>query len=211
MTLESYLAFLLAAQIVVLIPGPTVMLILSYALARGRGTTAGIVAGVALGDLVAVTASVLGVGALLAASAEAFTVLRVLGALYLIYLGSARCWPPPGLPSAPAPAAGSAGTGAWPAFGHAFVVTALNPKSIVFFVAFLPQFVVPGSAAGPQLALLAAGFLVVGTLNAVLYASLGAALAQRIRTPRTLRWIQRIGGTALIGAGAAALAAKRAA
>lgn len=87
MALDHWLAFVAASAILLAIPGPTIILVMSYALAHGRKPAAAIVAGVALGDLTAMTASMLGLGVVIAASATIFTVLRWIGGAYLIYLG----------------------------------------------------------------------------------------------------------------------------
>ena len=94
MSLDHWLAFVAAAAVLLVIPGPTVLLVVSYALGHGRKPAAAIVAGVALGDLTAMTASMLGLGAILAASAAIFTALRWFGGAYLVYLGI-RLWRAP--------------------------------------------------------------------------------------------------------------------
>src|SRR3978361_62557 len=87
MPLDHWLAFVAASAVLLAIPGPTVLLVISYALGHGRKPAAAIVAGVGLGDLTAMTASMLGLGAVLATSALVFTGLRWLGGSYLVYLG----------------------------------------------------------------------------------------------------------------------------
>src|SRR6201994_3164895 len=87
MTLAQWLPFAIASAILVAIPGPTVLLVVSYALGHGRKYALATTAGVALGDLTSMTASMLGLGVLLAASAELFMVLKWVGAAYLVYLG----------------------------------------------------------------------------------------------------------------------------
>src|SRR5262249_42097173 len=130
MSLEHWLAFTLASAILVAIPGPTVLLVISYALGHGRKSATATVAGVALGDFTAMTASMLGLGAFLAASATLFTALKLIGAAYLIYMGI-RLWRAPvAMPGIDAPTE----TDGRRIFAHAYVVTALNPKSIVFFI-----------------------------------------------------------------------------
>ncbi len=149
-------------------PGPTILLVISYALGHGRRFAAATVAGVALGDFTAMTASMLGLGALLAASAAIFTVLKWVGAAYLIYLGI-KLWRAP---------VANPDTGEMPAknekamriFLHAYVVTALNPKSIIFFVAFLPQFLDTTRPIFTQMVIFETTFLVLATLNAGTYA-----------------------------------------
>ena len=97
MAWELWLAFVAASAVVLLIPGPTVLLVVSYALGQGRRSALATVAGVTLGDLTAVTLAMVGLGALLAASSELFTALRWVGAVYLIYLGI-RLWRTPVVP-----------------------------------------------------------------------------------------------------------------
>src|ERR1700731_3078331 len=87
MSLDHFLAFAAASAILVAIPGPTVLMVISYALGHGRQATAATLLGVSLGDLTAITASMLGVGALLAASAALFTLVKWAGAVYLVYIG----------------------------------------------------------------------------------------------------------------------------
>src|SRR5512147_1631707 len=130
MTFEHWLAFAAASAIIVAIPGPTVLLIISYALGHGRKSARATVAGVALGDFTAMTASMLGLGALLAASALLFTVLKWVGAAYLVYLGVRlfRAKPQPLDAAAP----DLADVRPFRIFLHAYAVTALNPKSLVF-------------------------------------------------------------------------------
>ena len=200
MPLDHWLAFVAASAILLAIPGPTILLVLSYALGHGRRPAAAIVAGVALGDLTAMTASMLGLGAVLATSAMLFTVLRWIGGAYLVYLG-VKLWR--------APVAAAADVGAPPAplsrmFAHAYAVTALNPKSIVFFVAFVPQFLSSSSPFLPQVALLEATFVTLAIVNAAAYALLAAAARRRLREPRVRRIVNRTGGSLLVGAGALA-------
>ncbi len=206
MTLEHWLAFAAASAVMLAIPGPTVLLVVSYALGHGRRAARATVAGVALGDFTAMTASMLGLGALLAASAAVFTVLKWVGAAYLIYLGI-KLW------RAKPAAAGvdeAAETQPLRIFAHAYVVTALNPKSIVFFVAFLPQFLVAGAPLLPQMLVFEATFLVLATLNAALYGWLAARARTTIRKPRVQSAVNRVGGTLLIGAGLLSLGLRRA-
>jgi threonine/homoserine/homoserine lactone efflux protein len=205
MSLDLFLGFVAATILLVITPGPTVTLVVSYALAQGRRSGFATVAGVALGDLTAMTLSVLGLGALLAASATLFTIVKWAGAAYLVYLG-VRLWraDPDGETAAIERRSPRA------MLAHAFAVTALNPKSIVFFVAFLPQFVDASAPVVPQLVLLVATFVTIATLNAGVYALLAGNLGAAIREKWLRRMVNRISGTVLIGAGIAAIAWKRA-
>lgn len=207
MAFETWLAFVAAATALLMIPGPTVLLVITYALSEGRRSALYTVVGVTLGDFLAMTLSLAGLGALLAASALAFTALKWVGAAYLIYLGI-RLWrAPASLDGAVAEVGGRpARSMAW----HAFVVTALNPKSIVFFVAFLPQFMTAATPLLPQMAILEATFLTLAALNALVYALVASGARQTIRRPAVLRWMHRAGGGVLIGAGLLTLAWRRA-
>jgi threonine/homoserine/homoserine lactone efflux protein len=206
MSVELWLAFAAASVVLLAIPGPTVLLVTSYALGHGRRSAAPIVAGVALGDFTAMTASLLGLGVLLAASSTVFTLLKLTGAAYLVWLGI-RLWRAPVAQEGEAarPAAGPAGM-----FLHAYAVTALNPKGIVFFVAFLPQFLDPSRPALAQMAVMEATFLALAVLNASLYAALASAARRTIRRPSVQRAVNRLGGSLLVGAGLATAAWKRA-
>ncbi len=156
-----------------------------------------IVAGVALGDLTAMTLSLAGIGALLAASATLFTVLKWIGAGYLVWLGI-RLWRAPVGDLAMAQAEPRS---ARAIFGHAYIVTALNPKSIAFFVAFVPQFMNPQLPYWSQAAVLIATFVAMAAINALAYGMLAARARHVIRRPTVQRWVNRTGGSVLIGAG----------
>ena len=198
MQLDHYLAFVAASAILLAIPGPTVLLVISYALGHGRRAALGTVAGVALGDFTAMTASMLGLGALLSTSAMVFTGLKWVGAAYLIYLGI-KLWRAPVGTADLAELASAASPRR--IFLHAYAVTALNPKSIVFFVAFLPQFLDTAAPVAEQMAVFVATFVVMATLNAVAYGMMAAAARRTIRKPAVQRAVNRTGGSLLIGAG----------
>ncbi|WP_416897672.1 MAG: LysE family translocator [Minwuia sp.] len=206
MPLELWIAFVLASAALLAIPGPTVTLVVSYALARGRSTGWASVPGVALGDFTAMTASLAGAGAILAASATLFTVLKFVGAAYLIWLGI-RLWrAKPDIGELEATAARG---GQRAIFWHAWIVTALNPKGIVFFVAFVPQFIDPAQPVLMQFVILEATFVVMAAVNVALWVVAAGTLRQRFRKPQTLRLVNRIGGGFLIGAGLVTAAVRR--
>ena len=139
MSFETWLAFAAASVVLLVIPGPTILLVISYALGQGAAPHLPVATGVALGDFTAITLSMLGAGALLATSAELFTLLKWVGGGL------------PGLARHQAAAAvggsarsrGAAAGRRGRMIAHAWIVTALNPKGITFFVAFLPQFLDP--------------------------------------------------------------------
>ncbi|WGH79952.1 LysE family translocator [Jannaschia ovalis] len=207
MDLTTWAAFMAASAALLAIPGPTVLLVLSYALSQGRRVALASALGVGTGDLLAMSLSLAGLGALVLASATLFTVLKWIGAAYLVWMGiglwraagSAR-WTE--TQAAPVPARA--------VFRHAALVTALNPKSIVFFIAFVPQFVDPGAALGPQFAILTASFVGLATVNAGLYALLADRMRAGMRRPSVLRRITRAGGAALVAMGLATALTRRA-
>ncbi|MGQ3486845.1 LysE family translocator [Roseovarius pacificus] len=208
MDIQTWLAFVAASIALLLIPGPTVLLVLSYAISQGRKVALATVGGVALGDFIAMSASLAGLGALVLASATLFTVLKWVGALYLVYLGIKL------FRSASTASIGDlekvTETNASSVFGHAAAVTALNPKSIVFFIAFVPQFVVVDSPLLPQFSILVFTFVGLAAVNALAYALLADKLRARIARPSVLAWFSRLGGSALIVMGVATAAFKRA-
>jgi threonine/homoserine/homoserine lactone efflux protein len=211
MSLELWLAFVAASAILLAIPGPTILIVVSYALGHGRRAALSTVAGVALGDFTAMTCSMLGLGALLATSAMLFTALKWLGAAYLVYLGLKLWRAPPTLAAAAADEAGASPVPElrpWRMFGHAYLVTALNPKSLVFFVAFLPQFLDLSAPLAPQMIVLEATFVTLAALNALAYALAASAARTQIRRPSVQRAVNRVGGSLLIGAGVAAMTSR---
>ncbi|MET0172259.1 MAG: LysE family translocator, partial [Agrobacterium vaccinii] len=196
MPIENWLAFVAASAVMLAIPGPTILLVISYALGHGRKASSATVAGVALGDFTAMTASMLGLGALLATSAALFTVLKWVGAAYLIYLGIKLWRAPVGGEGAQEAATGKERP--VKIFLHTYIVTALNPKSIIFFVAFLPQFLTPSLPFWPQVMIFEVTFLVLATCNAALYGLLASAARNSIRKPKVQRIVNRTGGSLLI-------------
>ncbi|WP_424810860.1 LysE family translocator [Roseococcus sp. YIM B11640] len=203
MTVETWIAFLLASAAMLAIPGPTILLVIGQSLGAGRGRALPLVAGVALGDLTAITLSLAGLGALLAASSLAFAILKWAGAAYLIWLG-VKLW------RAPVAQAAAPPLSARRAMRDAYVVTALNPKSIAFFVAFVPQFLDGTRPFLPQAAILVASFVTLASANALAYALLAGRMSGLVTRPAVRRGFNRIGGSMLIGAGVATAAMRRA-
>jgi threonine/homoserine/homoserine lactone efflux protein len=195
---EIYITYVLATTLILVIPGPTIILVVSQAVTHGRKSVVPLAAGVVLGDFTAMTLSLLGLGAIMSASATLFTIFKWIGALYLLYLGI-KLW-------RANPKSGSSqnekrGTSPRSFFKSSFIVTALNPKGIAFFVAFLPQFISPNEPVFSQLLLLGGTFLFLALVNAALYALFASQLREAIRKTSVRKWFNRCGGTALIGAG----------
>jgi len=199
MDISLWLTFVAASIVLLIIPGPTILLVLSYALSQGRTVALATAAGVALGDFIAMSASLLGLGALVLASAELFITLKWIGAGYLIYLGIKLY-----RSAAGASLADLTAKSALPVrgvFGHAATVTALNPKSIVFFIAFVPQFIRTESPLLPQFIILIVTFVGLAALNVLVYALLADRLRVRIARPSVIAGLSRMGGCALIAMG----------
>ena len=208
-TLANLIPFILASALLLVIPGPTIVMVVSQAIAHGRRVALASVLGVGLGDLVAASLSLTGVGTLLAASATGFAVLKTLGAAYLVFIG-VKMWRAPLPDFAAIDAAPLSGTGR-KVFRDSFLVTVFNPKGIVFFMAFVPQFITPAHAFAPQAAMLVATFVLLGIVNAYCYMRVADRARLAIRRPRVLRTTTRFGAGLLMTAGVAALFARRAA
>jgi threonine/homoserine/homoserine lactone efflux protein len=202
----SLLLFLAAASIIALSPGPGIFYVAARTLADGRGAGLASSVGTGLGGLVHVAAGAAGVSALIVASAEAFAVLKIVGAVYLLWLGiktarEAR------VDIAPI----AIGRGAGKAFRDGVVVEALNPKTAAFFLAFLPQFVDP--AAGPVwLQFLGLGLVSV-TLNTavdvVVVITAARARSLALARPSLLSRLRECAGIAIAGLGLSLLFARR--
>ena len=207
MHLATWLAFALAAAVMGLIPGPGVTSIVGYALSSGRRTALASVVGIAIGNTICMSVSMAGAGAVLAASARAFTILKWAGALYLIALGvlaisrSRR-----GL----ATEARSAPITPRTAFLSNVALGVFHPKTIVFFAAFAPQFISPHAPYAPQAAILIATYTAVVGATDTAYALAAARAANVLRSPRAALWSRRAGGGVLIAAGLATAATSRA-
>lgn len=206
MDVTLWLAFAAASTALLLVPGPTVLLVMSYAMSQGRRVAVASAAGVAAGDALAMTASLAGLGALVMASATLFTALKWIGAAYLIFMG-VKLWRSAGTARLESPGDGRA-VSAREVFGQAALVTALNPKSIVFFIAFVPQFVRPTEPLLPQFAILVTTF---ATLNALAYALLADRLRSGLRRPAVIGAITRAGAAALVAMGVATALTRRSA
>ena len=207
MSPELYLAFVVATVIALVVPGPTILLVVSYALARGRNVTLALVSGVILGDLIAISVTLAGLGIVLAASASVFTMMKWAGALYLAWMGIGMIRKA-GTATAELQAVGQRGSGT--AFRDGFIVTLLNPKSIGFFIAFVPQFIDSANPVVPQFLIMIVTFVGLGGINVLAYALLAARLRDKVTRPGALALLQRAGGGALICLAAFTLTLRRA-
>jgi threonine/homoserine/homoserine lactone efflux protein len=177
-----------------------------YALSSGRRTALASVAGIAIGNIVCMTISLAGAGAVLAASALAFTALKWAGALYLIGLGvlalaRSRQGSEPRAEIAPiAPRT---------ALLSNILLGVFHPKTIVFFAAFAPQFISPKASYLAQAAILIATYAAVVGCTDTAYALAASRASRLLRSPRAMLWSKRAGGGVLIAAGLATAAASR--
>jgi threonine/homoserine/homoserine lactone efflux protein len=204
---QTFLLFLAAALVVAITPGPGIFYIVARTLAGGRTEGLASSVGLGLGGLVHVFGGAFGISALVMASAEAFTLLKIAGALYLIWLGlntwrGARIVEPVEVQT----------TGVRRAFREGIVVEALNPKTAAFFLAFIPQFVDPSANVAAQ-------FIVLGLISVALNTSAdlvvtywaARARAGFARRPTFLTRMRQASGAIMCGLGATLLLARRAA
>jgi threonine/homoserine/homoserine lactone efflux protein len=208
MHLDTWLAFVATSAVLLVIPGPTILTVISYSLAQGRQASVPLIIAVALGDSTALALSLLGLGTVLAASAFWFTVIKTAGGLYLLYLGVKMLMA--GVTTL-APEVAPARTSRWKLFANTYAVTATNPKGIVFYVAFLPQFVDTAGSAHAQLWIMAATFVALAIVNSTLYTFFASSAARLLASPRARRWFNVGGGSLLCGAGIWTLFARRSA
>jgi threonine/homoserine/homoserine lactone efflux protein len=207
--IHNLLMFTLASLAILIFPGPAVALITARTMSGG--VTAGWVAtlGVSLGGLIHVAAATLGLSALLLSSGELFAAIKLVGAIYLVYLGIDR------LLRHGEPLDARAGSESRPLtriFLEGVLVNALNPKIALFFLAFLPQFVGPGAASpARQVLFLGLLYVVLGLLTDGAYASAAGGLRKlATRRPGVFRMERYVTGSALIGLGLYAAAGGRA-
>ncbi|MGO4804440.1 LysE family translocator [Arthrobacter sp. 2MCAF15] len=196
----NLLAFALAAFVLIAIPGPSVLFVIGRTLALGRRGGLLSVVGNAAGELVQIAAVALGVGVVLAQSLLLFSVVKFAGAAYLVYLGI-QAIRHRGSGTAGASSAGPSSTAR--VLREGFIVGATNPKSIVFFVAVLPQFVDYSAGAIPvQLGTLGVVFLLIALVSDSTW-SLAAGTARHwfARSPRRIAALSTTGGVMMIGLG----------
>lgn len=185
MTTAATLAlFALAASVTVVTPGPTALLALANGSRHGLRGAAGGIAGALLSDVLLIAAVALGLGALLAASQTAFSVLKVVGALYLAWLGigllRSRALLPPGLLVDGADGGAAATEPAVLLFRRSLLVALGNPKGLLFFSALLPQFIDAAAPQAAQYATLGLAFVLIDGAAMLAYALVGARCVSRL-------------------------------
>lgn len=188
-TLAAYVAIVLGF---VFIPGPATLLTVARATTSGTRVGISTGAGIAAGDLVHTVMAVVGLSAIIATSAVLFSIIKYLGAAYLIYLGIRALFERPSTDLS----VGTRAIGAAAAFRQAVLAEVLNPKTALFFLAFLPQFVKPenGSAA-LQLLVLGSLFVLIGLFSTVVFALAAGRLGNFLRrNPVVLKWQGKVVG-----------------
>ena len=195
----SFGVFLTAALVLAITPGPGIFYVLARSLKGGRQEGIASSFGTALGGLVHVLAAALGVSAILATSALAFTLVKYIGAAYLIYLGVRTLLGKDDLDLEPSVAS----TTTRRAFYQGITTEILNPKTALFFLAFIPQFVDPQGVVFVQFIVLGSISVLLNTTADLVVAMLAGPIGQRMRTSARFRRGQRVAtGGALIGLGA---------
>ena len=206
MNLHLFLAYCLAVAILVLMPGPIVTLVVANSLSHGSRSGLATVAGAGIGNAILLGATAVGLVAFFALLSEIFEFVRWAGAGYLIWLGVKAWRAHGGQELAIVPAAKRSSRAV---FLQGFLVAITNPKAIVFYVAFLPQFVDSHLPAGPQLLVMTGTMIVMALLSDSAYALLAGRARGWFTTPRRRRLQGRITGTLLIGIGCGLLLARR--
>jgi threonine/homoserine/homoserine lactone efflux protein len=198
-----YLAFIFASTVLLLIPGPNVALIASVSIAHGQRAGLLTVMGTSCAMVLQLAMTIAGMSALLSVSANWFSALRWIGVLYLLYLGI-RAWraAPNDLTAAP-PAKPAMFAFVW----RGLLISLTNPKTLLFFGAFLPQFVSPAPPLLPQLLILSMTFLALAVILDGAWALLAGRLRSVLRTRACLR--NRLQGGLLIGAAAGLALARK--
>ncbi|MBT4045980.1 MAG: LysE family translocator [Rhodospirillaceae bacterium] len=198
MSIELYLSFCLATLVLILMPGPIVTLVVAQSLRHGTATGLATVAGSTIGNMVLVAAGAFGLSTMLTLLSDVFDLVRWLGAAYLIWLG-VRELRNRGVGLSDADAGERSPNSK--VFWQGIVVAVTNPKTILFYVAFFPQFIDPAAPLGSQLALMCVSFLVIGTVFDSAYALLAGRLRGVLQSGRGARIRSRITGCLLIGTG----------
>ena len=199
MTPESALSFFIAILIFGITPGPGVFAIIARALVSGARSCTMLSLGMAVSDCIYLVLACLGLAAIATHWGEVFTVIRLCGAAYLVYLGW-KMWNAPVRTSADSGIVPAAGPGM--SFLQGFLISASNPKVIVFYIAFLPTFMDLGSLAGRDIVLAVALALSALMLGLVLIAGSAARARNWFRSPGAMRGLNRGAGSIMATAGA---------
>ena len=198
MTTEAYLAFLAANALLVYTPGPTVLLVVHYALTYGRQVGKYNIPAVLLGDIIAVNFSLYILASLLKLFPSSFSILKIIGGLYMIILGVSN------ILSRKKFASDEKIHVTRPSkkvFTHVMLITALNPKTIIFLLAFLPQFLNPNGNIFSQTLLMGVSFVILGLTGSSFYTVAAGKIHRLVNTPRAQKIVHLISGSILCAIG----------
>jgi homoserine/homoserine lactone efflux protein len=200
MTWNTYLAFIVAATVLIVMPGSTMMTVVSHAMQHGLRRSLFTIAGVSISHSMFFAITSLGVAALLMASAAVFQWIKWIGVLYLLWMGIRQWTSDPSLPEAQVdkPAADRSG---WSLALQGFTVNTTNPNALVFYAAFFPPFLNPSVPAVPQLIVMGATFVSILVAVSFLYALIADRSRTLFNTPKQRQARNRISGSLLVGAG----------
>ena len=205
MPLGLWLAFCTATALLIAFPGPSILLMVSHSMGQGARRTLATVAGTALAITLQLAVTVAGVNSFMVLLAEWFEVLRWAGVVYLLWMGLAQWRASLQTQQEHLPKVVTRRSLFW----QGFAVGVTNPKMLLFYGAFFPQFFDPALPAAPQLALLAVSFFLISVAICIAWVFLAGKLAGSLRGARSLSWRLRMSGTLLLGAGAALALAHR--
>ena len=204
MTLETWLLFCSASLLVILIPGPLSLLMVANSLNHGLIRSYPAFLGGVSASLILLVTSASGLGALLLASEQLFTLIRYCGALYLIWLGY-QAWREAGKATVSQDNSQATGPGFLSLFGRAFTLGISNPKDILFFIAFLPQFIDPATALLPQLIVMSASWCVLDLFSKLFYGGSARILAPALKRGVNMKRFNRFSAGLFVSAGSAVL------
>jgi len=197
MSIEVWISFVLASMMLCFTPGPTVFVVMGQSLNHGTKSVIPLISGVLTGDIIAMSISFAGLGALLATSAVLFSAFKWIAAGYLIYLGL-KAW----FTKANIDELDTTHKADGKIFKEALIVTALNPKAIIFFIAFFPLFINTNIAVLPQMLIMGISFLIVSLLSASFYSFFSGYLRSKVKSEKFQNAFSKVSGSMLIGAGA---------
>lgn len=197
MAFETWISFLFASLLLCLTPGPTVFLVMGQSLAHGKRSALPLITGVLMGDIIAMSVSFAGLGALLATSALLFGIFKWFAAAYLIFIGI-KAWRSKVTTNNVELTLHKENR---KIFNAALLVTALNPKAIVFFIAFFPLFIETATPALPQMLTMAVSFLGISLVSASFYSLFSGYLRSKATSLTFQNLFNKVSGSMLIGAG----------
>ncbi|MDA1101043.1 MAG: LysE family translocator [Proteobacteria bacterium] len=206
MSMEFYVAFCLATSVLIILPGPIVTLVVAQSLRHGTATGLATVAGSSIGNALLVAVGALGLSTAMVLLADLFDLIRWLGAAYLIWFGL-RAWRAKGM--ALEDTAAGAPRAKTKVFWQGLVVAITNPKTILFYAAFFPQFIDPAVPLAPQLVLMSVSFVIIAATFDGCYALLAGRLRGFFQGARRARIRNRLTGALLIATGIGLILVRR--